>query len=393
MVDISAAEFDALRPPSPFLKPEHTSWRDKLRAFIDAEITPHLSAWEHTGTFPDALYQKAVSAGVFGMGFAPEYGGVLENADLYHRIILAEEFHRHGSGLVYCDLATYSIALPPVMAYGQPSVIAKYMKPVLAGELKTAFAVTEPTGGSDVASFQTTAERKGDTYILNGAKALISSAMRADVALVVARTGGPGIGGLSLLWVDLRQAGVTRTPAPGLGWYNANIGTLNFKDVVVPVSHLIGKENEGFLSLGAQLNTERFSGIAAMLALARAATAETIAWAKERQTFGKRLADHQAVRHQIVDMVRKINVAYAYMDRCVWQFGQGKAPIADLSLLKIEATEALKYCADTALHIKAGASYNTPSRLQLIAQQARTFAIAGGAEEILKDLTARQLKL
>ncbi|MBL8629265.1 MAG: acyl-CoA dehydrogenase family protein, partial [Rhodospirillaceae bacterium] len=293
MVDVSAADFDALRPPSPFLKPEHAAWRDKLRGFIDAEITPHLSAWEKTGTFPDDLYTKAVTAGVYGMGFAAAYGGVLENADLYHRIIFAEEFHRHGSGLVYCDLATYSIAVPPLVASGHPDVIAKFVKPILAGEIKTAFAVTESTGGSDVAGFQTTAERKGDGYVLNGSKALISSAMRADMALVVARTGGPGIGGLSLLWVDLRHPGVTRAPAPGLGWYNANIGTLNFKDVPVPVTHLVGKENEGFMSLGPQLSTERFSGVAAMLAMARAATAEAIAWAKERQAFGKRLADQQ----------------------------------------------------------------------------------------------------
>lgn len=392
MAEVLSLGFDALRPPSPFMLPRHIAWRAQVREFIDAEVAPYLEAWDAAGTFPDELYQKAVGAGVFGMGFAPALGGAFEDADLYHRIILAEEFHRLGSGLVYADIATHWIALPPVITHGSDFLVQQVAGPVLRGERKMAFAVTEPSGGSDVASMQTQATRSGDTYLLNGTKALISSAMRADWALVIARTGGPGLSGLSVLLVDLAQPGVTRTPARGLGWYNKNIGTLKFENAVVPLANLIGTENQGFAVLGAQLNTERFSGIAAMLALARSAAAEAIAWAKQRQTFGKRLIDHQAIRHKLIDMVRRINVAYAYMDRCVWQFNTGKPPIADLALLKVEATEALEYCASTALHVVAGAAYDSASRLQRIAREARTFSIAGGTEEILKDLAARQLK-
>lgn len=392
MAELANLDFDGLRPPSPFMTPAHGEWRAKVRAFVDAEIAPHLDAWEPAGTFPDALYRKAVAAGVFGMGFAPDLGGAFENADLYHRIILAEEFHRHGCGLVYADLATHWIALPPVLAAGDKALAARLAPAVLKGERKMAFAVTEPGGGSDVGGMTTAAKRDGEFYVLDGAKALISGAMRADDALVVARTGGPGIGGLSLLLVDLHASGVSRQPAQDLGWYNANIGALTFQNVRVPAVNLIGQENAGFAVLGGQLNVERFSGIAAMLALARAATAESISWAKQRQTFGKRLIDHQAIRHRLVDMIRRINVSYAYMDRCVWQFGAAKPPVADLALLKVEATETLEQCAAGALHIKAGAAYDGGSRLQRIAREARTFAVAGGAAEILKDLAARQLK-
>src|ERR1700722_20240150 len=115
-------DFDGLRPPSPFLTERHAEWRATLRAFIDAEVAPHLDAWDAAATFPDALYGKAAVAGILGMGFPRDLGGTGEDIDLYRRIIFAEEFFRLGSGVVFADLATHWIALPPVIAFGPPEM-------------------------------------------------------------------------------------------------------------------------------------------------------------------------------------------------------------------------------------------------------------------------------
>ncbi|GAB4148087.1 MAG: acyl-CoA dehydrogenase family protein [Sphingomonadales bacterium] len=388
----TSLDFDGLRPFSPFMTERHHAWRQQLRVFIDREVAPHLDEWDKAGTFPDSVYDKAIEAGLYGMGFPAHLGGTVEDADLYHRIIFAEEFHRLGSGVVFADLATHWIGLPPVITAGNPALIEDVAKPVLAGKLRIAFAITEPSGGSDVANMQTTAARDGDHYVLNGAKTMISGAMRADVALLVARTGGPGMGGLSLLLADLRQPGVSRAPVPGTAWYNKNIGTIRFDNARVPAANLIGVENQGFAGLAGQLNVERFSGIGATLAMSRACLSEAIAHAQTRQTFGKRLIDHQAIRHKLVEMVRMVHAAYGYLDQCAWQFSNGQLAIADLALLKITGSKTLEHCAREAMQVLGSGAYTGPSRVERIYREARTFAIGGGTEEILMDLAGKQLR-
>jgi acyl-CoA dehydrogenase len=255
-----------------------------------------------------------------------------------------------------------------------------------------AFAITEPGGGSDVAHMTTTAERQDGGYRINGAKTLISGALRADSLLIIARTGGPGLGGLSLLLVDTDSDGVSMEPVPGLSWYSASNGTIHFENTEVPEDRLLGPENSAFKMLAGQFNIERFSGVGATLAMARVATADAIAWARERETFGKRLIDHQRIRHTLVDMIRAINSGYAYLDQCVWRFHRGEVPIADLSMLKIQATRTLEHCARDAMQILGGEAYRGNTRVQRIQREARIFSLGGGTEEILNDLAARQLR-
>jgi len=386
-----ALDFDGLRPPSPFLTAEHDAWRAKLRGFVDGHIAPHLKDWDAASDFPDSLYVEAAKAGISGMGFREDLGGTGEDVDLYHRIIFAEEFFRLGSGVVFADLATPWIALPPIISGGTPEMLDRVARPVLAGEKKIAFAVTEPGGGSDVSGFTTTAERRGDVFVVNGGKTLISGAMKADFLLTAVRTGGPGMGGLSMLLIETDRAGVSRGPVPGLQWYNRNNGWLQFDKVEVPVTNLIGVENRGFAGLASQFNIERFSGISATLAMARTCIAEAIAFARERQTFGKRLIDHQSMRHKIVEMIQRLKAAYAFLDILVWRFSRGEAPVADLALLKVQATTTLEHCARESLQVLGGRAYTGDNRVERIYREARIFVIGGGSEEILRDLAARQM--
>lgn len=388
---LTALDFDGLRPPAPLLTDAHAKWREQVREFVSNEIEPNIDHWNSAGTFPDDLYEKAAAAGILGAGFPESLGGMPGDTTLYHRIIFAEELHRLGSGVVFADIATHWIGLPPVIKFGSDELIEDVARPVLAGKKKIAFAVTEPSGGSDVAQIKTTAVRSKSGWLVNGSKALISGAMRADYALVAARTGGAGMGGISLLLVDTSQAGVTRQPTAGLGWYNRSIGSIGLQDVKVAADWLIGPENKGFAGLTGQFNIERFSGIAAALALCRVCLADAIAFARERQTFGKRLIDHQVIRHKLTDMVGKIHAVYAYLDQCVWRFEQGDQAVADLCLLKVQATTTLEHCARESLHILGGTAYSEHSRAERILRESRIFAVGGGTEEILRDLSARQL--
>jgi acyl-CoA dehydrogenase len=362
-----------------------------VREFVTREIEPNLDSWEAAGTFPDSLYESAARQGMLGVGFSESVGGHTENADPYYRVIFSEEMHRPGAGVVFADLATHWIALPPVAQFGSPELQDTVVKPVLAGKRRIAFAVTEPGGGSDAGALQTRAERRDDHWIVNGSKTLISGAMRADCILAAVRTGGAGAGGISLLLIDAASPGVERRPVPGLQWYSASNGTIEFRDVRVPLDRLVGAENRGFAGLAKQFNVERLSGIAATLAMSRTALAEAVAWAQRREAFGKHLVEHQALRHKLVDAVRSVRAAYAYLDQCVWRLQAGDAAVADIAMLKVLATRTLERCARDAMHVLGGHAYAGGTRVERIYREARIFAIGGGTEEILDDLAARQL--
>jgi acyl-CoA dehydrogenase len=388
----ASLDFDGLRPPSAFMGEHHQQWRQQVRDFVDEVIAPNIDDWDASGTFPDDVYKSAVKAGVFGFGFPESLGGTGVDTDLYTRAIFAEELHRFGTGVVFADLATHWIGLPPVIEFGDDALREQVGRSVLAGEKRISFAVTEPGGGSDVSRISTVAAKSNDGWIVNGSKTLISGGLRADYVLTAVRTGGDGMRGISLLLIDADDTGVSRSPVPGFSWYNASLASIEFQDVAVPAGRLIGQENAGFAALTRQFNTERVSGIAAALALCRVCLSQAFEFARERETFGKRLIDHQVIRHKLVDMLREVRGTYAYLDSCIWQFENAEVPVADLCMLKVQASTVLERCSRECLHIVGGSAYNGKSRLERIFRESRIFALGGGTEEILKDLAGRQLR-
>ncbi len=385
-------DFDDLRPPGAYITAEHDKWRQRVRKFVNEHIAPHIDTWEQSGSIPDAVFVAAADANIYGSGFPAELGGNGGNLDIYERIIFAEELHRLGSGVVFAELATHWIGLPPVIDLGSDTLREQVGRAVLAGRKRVAFAVTEPSGGSDVSRLKTTATKTDELWKVNGCKTLVSGGLRADYILTAVRTGDEGIRGISLLLIDGKSTGVRRTVVDGLSWYSGAIATIEFDDVEVPEDRLIGVENSGFTGLTNQFNVERFSGIASALALSRVCLSEALKFSRERTTFGQRLIDHQVIRHKLVDMIRTVRGTYSYLDHCVWRFNNGDMPVADLCMLKIQATEILEKCAREALHITGGSAYTGASRLERIFRESRIFALGGGTEEILKDLASRQLR-
>ena len=203
-------------PRSPFLTAEHEAFRDTMRRFVREEIAPFATDWDEAGSFPRELYTKAAKVGLLGLGFPEEYGGI--DADVFFRIVAAEELSQAGCGGVGAGLGSHTIGAPPIANFGSAQMKARVLPGILAGEKISALAITEPSGGSDVASLKTTARRAGDDYIVNGSKMFITSGMRADYYSVAVRTGGPGAAGVSLLLIERERAGFTRTPLKKMGW-------------------------------------------------------------------------------------------------------------------------------------------------------------------------------
>ena len=390
---IQPLSFDATRLPSPHLNDSHEAWRKSVRAFVDREIMAHVNDWDEPGAFPRALHQKAAAAGLIGLGYPEEYGGVREGVDVFHSLIATEELARAGAGGLVAGLMTHGIGLPPIMALGSEELKRRIAPPVLSGEKLIALCVTEPSGGSDVANINTKAARKGGDYIVNGEKTFITTGCRADYLTVAVRTGGDGAGGLSFLLIEADRPGVTRTPLKKMGWWMSDTATIHFGDVAVPAENLIGQENAGFAGIVANFNMERLSMAAQAIAFARVCIEDAASWARERETFGKPLAKHQVIRHKFAEMTRMTSAAQAYLDNCAWRVMNGASPVADLSLLKVQATRTMEFCAREAMQVLGGAGFMRGCRVERIYREVRVIAIGGGSEEIMNDLAARQMGL
>lgn len=377
---------------SPYYTPDHEAFRDSVRKFVEREIEPYVNAWDEAGEFPRELYKKAAAAGLLGLGYPEEYGGIPQ-ADRFYRIVLTQELCRAGAGGLSASLMSHTIGAPPIRDLGSKEMKARVLPEILSGEKISALAITEPSAGSDVASLRTRAVRKGDRYIVNGSKMFITSGMRADYYTVAVRTGGPGRDGISFLLIERDRKGFTRTKLDKMGWWASDTAALYFEDVEVPVENLIGGENEGFKAIMMNFNDERLGMAAGATGFARVCLEEAMAYAKERQTFGKRLADHQVIRHKLVDMAMRINASQAYLEQCAWRVDRGERPVADLCMLKNQASQTMAFCATEAVQIFGGAGFIRGQKVERIYREVKVNQIGGGAEEIMKDLAARQLGL
>jgi acyl-CoA dehydrogenase len=376
---------------SPFYRAEHEAWRATVRRWVAAEIEPHVDAWERERIFPRELYRKAAEIGLLQVGFPEEYGGI--PGDIFMQTVSTEELCRPAAGGVYASLMSHAIGAPPIVAHGSDELKARVLPAILAGEKISALAITEPSGGSDVARLQTTARLAGDHYVVNGSKTFITSGMRADYYTVAVRTGAPGLGGISLLVIERESPGFTRTQMEKMGWHSSDTATLHFDDVRVPVANRIGAENAGFAGIMHNFNAERMGLATTAIATSAIALEEAIDYARVRETFGKPLIANQVIRHKIVEMTRQINAARAYRDQLAWRIAAGESPIADVCMLKVTATTTLEFCAREAAQIFGGASYALGTKVERIYREVRVLAIGGGSEEIMRDLAARQLGL
>jgi acyl-CoA dehydrogenase len=384
-------DFDSARLHNPHIRAEHEEWRTHLRRFIDTEIMPYAAEWDEAGTIPAELWPKAAAVGLLGLNYPEEFGGISEGIDSWHQWITNEELARIGVGGIAASLMVHGIGLPPVLNWGSQALKEMVAPQVLAGTKNISLGITEPGAGSDVAQLATTAVRDGDHYIVNGSKTFITGGMRADWVSTAVRTGGEGGGGVSMLLIPTDAEGFSRTELTRKqGWWASDTATLYFDNVRVPVANLIGEENRGFRVIMTNFNGERMGMASAMEAMGRVCLEEAVAWAQQRKTFGKRLADHQVIRHKIAQMKQKLNATQAYIRVCFEAIEAGTANPGDIAMLKVQASETVEFCAREAMQILGGMGYMRESRVERIYREVRVNAIGGGSEEIMRDLASRQ---
>ncbi len=261
----------------------------------------------------------------------------------------------------------------------------------LAGRRTSALPASEPGGGSDVANIRTTARRDGDHFVVHGAKMFITSGMRADLVTVAVRTGPPGLGGISLIVVERDTPGFTQTPLKKMGWWCSDTAALYFDECRVPAENLLGAENSGFLGIMQNFNRERLLLAAMAVAFSQVCYDEAVGYARERETFGKPLITRQVIRHKLVDMATRIHPVRSWLYDLARRGDAGEWPIAEICMLKNAATGCVEHCAREGVQIFGGAGYMRGTKVERIYRETKVLAIGGGAEEIMKDLAARQL--
>ena len=371
----------------------HQLLRDSVRRFVEREIMPFVAEWEEAECFPRELYAKAGAAGILGIGYPEAFGGSHEG-DLFAKVAVSEELMRCGSGGLVAGLGSLDIGLPPVLKWAKPAVRDRVVPQVLSGEKIMALAITEPSGGSDVASLKTRAVRDGDCYRVSGSKTFITSGVRADYYTVAVRTGGDGFAGVSLLLIEKGTPGFTvGRSLKKMGWWASDTAELFFDDCRVPLDNLIGAENMGFAGIMANFQSERLSLAIMANMTAQLALEEAMRWAREREAFGKPIGKFQVLKHRLAEMATQLEVSREFTYRQAAKMAAGKSVIKEISMAKNFATDVSDRITYDATQILGGMGFMRESLVERLYRDNRILSIGGGSREIMNEIISKQMGL
>ncbi|KAL9555435.1 hypothetical protein MBANPS3_002345 [Mucor bainieri] len=386
---------------NPFYNDSHRAVRKCVREFVEKEIMPNCHEWDEAKQIPSELFIKAAKAGILGavvsFGGEEKYlpyplpaGIPLKDWDAFHSVIVTDELSRCGSGGVLWALC----GLPPILHFGSDYLKDKVVSDCLSGTKIICLAITEPSGGSDVAGLQTEAKDMGDHYLLNGEKKWITNGVFADYFCVAVRTGKPGFGGISFLLVERDMPGVSTRQMKCSGVWPSGTAYITFEDVKVPKENLVGKENKGFKYIMWNFSSERMGIVIQANRFARICIEESIKYANKRKTFGKKLIEHPVIRNKIAHMIRQVEATHAWMEILTYQASKlppQLLPIrlgGPIALCKAQSTQTFEYCAREAAQIFGGLSYTRGGQGEKVERLYRE--VRGGSEEIMLDLGVRQ---
>ena len=390
-------------PADPFDTEERRSLRALVTDFTEREIAPNLPAWEAAGQLPRDLHRKAAEAGILGIGFPEEVGG--SGGDLIDVVVMTEALlEAGGSGGVIAGLFSHGIALPHVAdeaqrrrergdTAGADRLVERFIAPVLRGEAIASLAVTEPDGGSDVARLRSHAERVDGGWKVSGSKTYITSGVRADLVVAAVRTGtiDEGAAGISLMVLDPLSQGYAEPRALAkMGWWCSDTAELSFDAVPVTDGDVLG-EAAGFASLARHFVSERISIAVTAYSTAQRALDLTVDWTRKRETFGRPLIARQVVRHDLVEMARRTDVARVYTRDVARRYVAGEEAILAAVQAKKTAVETCDWVVDRSVQLHGGMGYMQESEVERHYRDARVLGIGGGATEVMDDLAARLL--
>ena len=373
----------------------HEQFRSAFATFVEREMTPHRERWEECGIVDRALFTAAGANGFLGMDVPEEYGGG-GVADFRFNVVIAEELQRADVNAAGLGITLHNdVCLPYFVHQSNDEQKRRWLPGICAGELITAIAMTEPGIGSDLASMSTTAVRDGDHYVVNGSKTFITNGINADLVITAVKTDPTQRHrGMSLLVVERDTPGFDRgRNLDKVGMHAQDTAELFFADARVPVANRLGEEGTGFLQLVSNLPQERLSIAITAVAAARAAFERTLEYAKQRKAFGQPIGTFQNSRFRFAEMATEIEVAQAYVDRCVLALNAGTLSADDAAMAKWWSTELQGRVADTCLQLHGGYGYMMEYPIARAFTDARITRIYGGTTEIMKELIGRSLGL
>ena len=371
---------------------DHEMFRDATRSFLQNEIQPHVDKWHEQGIVDREAFLKAGEQGLLMMWADEEYGGAGVDDFRYEQIFI-EENARYGDAGWFATLHNRLVG-PYIGELGNDEQKARWLPKCVTGEYILAVAMTEPSGGSDVAGMRTRAEDKGDHYLLNGSKTYISNGILADLVVVAAKTDPNSSHGLSLFVVERGMEGFERgRNLKKMGLKSQDTAELFFNNVKVPKENLLGEWNRGFYHLMHFLAEERLLGAIGYHACSEAAFDLTMEYVQERKAFGKTIADFQNTRFKLADMRMELDVAQAYIDQCVIEHNEGTLSADDAAKAKLFCSEMEGRIMDDCVQLHGGAGYMDEYPICRMYLNARVSRIYAGSSEIMREIIARSIGL
>ncbi len=382
----------ALVPP---FEPEHEELRATVRRWVEAEVLPHQADWEQRREFPRELFERAAELGFLGLRYPERLGG--QGGDQVFDAVWAEEIAAAGmAGGVAAGIGAHTgIATPPVWMFGTDEQHERFLRPAIAGEKIAALGITEPGAGSDVASIRTRAEPVDGGWVVNGAKTFITNGVRADFLVCAVRTRPDGgHGGISFLILEREMPGyeVSRK-LEKLGWHASDTGELAFSDVFVPAENLLGEEHGGFKLIMANFQWERLLMALGAVGAIDWCLRRAVAYARQREAFGRPIGSLQAIRHKIAAMATKLETGRALTYHALRLLAGGDDALAEVTKAKLFTQRAALEVADDAVQIHGGYGYMREYEVERALRDARLGPIGGGTDEIMKEIIGRGLGL
>jgi alkylation response protein AidB-like acyl-CoA dehydrogenase len=371
---------------------EHQMFRDSVRRFMENEVAPHHDRWEEQGYVDREIWTKAGENGFLCPTMPEQYGGA--GVDKLYSVVLMEETARiNATGLGFSLHS--EIVAPYILNYGSEEQKKRYLPRMAKGEIIGAIAMSEPAAGSDLQGVKTTAIRKGDHYVLNGSKTFITNGWHADVVIVVAKTNpNEGAKGTSLLLVERGMPGFEKGKRlKKVGLKAQDTSELFFNDVKVPVTHLLGEENRGFIYLMQELPWERMQIAIGAIESAQAAIDWTIQYVKDRKVFGTTVSAYQNTRFKLAELQTEVQIGRVFVDKCLELLMAGKLDTATASMAKYWCSDLQCKVMDECVQLHGGYGFMWEYPIARAYADARVQRIYGGTNEIMKEVITRSMGL
>jgi citronellyl-CoA dehydrogenase len=370
---------------------EHQAFRRMVRRFAAEEIRPHAECWQQAGAFPDELLRKAGALGLLGVRFDPAWGG--SGLDYWYTVILVEELVRgRDIGCVVGLLVQCEMATSVIHDHGSETLRREWLVPAIRGECIAALGVSEPSGGSDVASLQTTAKLDGDDYVIRGSKIFISNGARADFVTVAVRTGGAGPSGVSLVVcpTDAKGFQVSRR-LKKIDLHSSDTVELFFDDVRVPRRNLIGEEGRGFRYIMQAFQGERLVLATMMNAVCRDVLEETLGHMAARKVFGQPIGSMQAWRHRMADWVTRLEASEMLTYRAADQLacGDPRGEVA-VSMAKLYGAEVIRGLVLDCAQAYGGYGFMEENYVARCSRGVQNWGIGAGSSEVMREIIAKR---